>query len=221
MTVGFLLHTKNTGDHIIVDEAIRPCFWADFSQLLDKTPTGSPIVRQEGNRIGCVQISMKPEEKTVKRRDFLKMSAALTLIPATGFASEGQFEVTRTTAEWRALLTDFEFSVMREEATERAHTSPLNAEKRDGVFHCKGCELALYESKTKYESGTGWPSFYESLPDAVRTKEDNSFFSRRTEVHCRRCGSHLGHIFNDGPKPTGKRHCLNGVSLTFQPASVG
>lgn len=156
----------------------------------------------------------------MKRRDFLKMSAALTLIPATGFASEGQFEVVRTKAEWRELLTDFEFSVMREEATERRNTSPLNQEKRVGVFHCKGCDLPLYESKTKYESGTGWPSFYAALPNAVRTKADNTLFMKRTEVHCRRCGSHLGHIFNDGPEPTGKRHCLNGVSLTFKPAEA-
>lgn len=156
----------------------------------------------------------------MKRRDFLKMSAALTLIPATGFASEEQFEVVRTKAEWQELLTDFEYQVMREEATERRHTSPLNGEKRVGVYHCKGCDLPLYESKTKYESGTGWPSFYEALPDAVRTKADNTLFMRRTEVHCRRCGSHLGHIFEDGPKPTGKRHCLNGVSLVFKPAEA-
>lgn len=156
----------------------------------------------------------------MKRRDFLKMSAALTLIPATGFASDETFEVVRTKAEWRALLTDFEYQVMREEATERRYTSPLNDEKRVGIYHCKGCDLPLYESDTKYESGTGWPSFYQALPDAVRTKPDNTLFMRRTEVHCRRCGSHLGHIFDDGPKPTGKRHCLNGVSLVFKPAEA-
>lgn len=156
----------------------------------------------------------------MKRRDFLKMSAALSLVPVTGFASDGSFEVTRTKAEWKALLTDTEYLVMREEATERPNTSPLNLEKRVGVFHCKGCDLPLYESSTKYDSKTGWPSFYESLPDAVGTKPDNTLFTTRTEVHCRRCGSHLGHIFNDGPEPTGKRHCLNGVSLSFKPAKA-
>lgn len=156
----------------------------------------------------------------MKRRNFLKISAALSLVPVTGFAADGSFEVTRTQAEWKALLTETEYLVMREEATERPNTSPLNLEKRVGVFRCKGCDLPLYESSTKYDSKTGWPSFYESLPDAVRTKPDNTLFTTRTEVHCRRCGSHLGHIFNDGPEPTGKRHCLNGVSLSFKPASA-
>nr|WP_306258606.1 peptide-methionine (R)-S-oxide reductase MsrB [Pararhizobium sp. IMCC21322] len=156
----------------------------------------------------------------MKRRDFLKISAAFSLVPVTGFASDGPFEVTRTKAEWKALLTETEYLVMREEETERPNTSPLNLEMRVGVFHCKGCDLPLYESSTKYDSKTGWPSFYESLPDAVGTKPDNTFFTTRTEVHCRRCGSHLGHIFNDGPEPTGKRHCLNGVSLSFKPAKA-
>lgn len=131
-------------------------------------------------------------------------------------AAEGQFEVTRTEAEWRAMLTEVEYAVMREEKTETAFSSPLNGETRDGTYHCKGCDLPVYSSAHKYDSGTGWPSFWQSLPDAVRTKPDNSFFVTRTEVHCRRCGSHLGHIFDDGPQPTGKRHCLNGVSLIFR-----
>ncbi|MEZ5732659.1 MAG: peptide-methionine (R)-S-oxide reductase MsrB [Paracoccaceae bacterium] len=129
-----------------------------------------------------------------------------------------RFEVERSEAEWRSLLTPAQFSVLREEATERPFTSPLNDEKREGTFHCAGCDLALYPSKTKYDSGTGWPSFYDPLPNAVGTKADWGILGRRTEVHCRRCGGHLGHVFNDGPKPTGKRYCMNGVAMTFKPA---
>ncbi|PLW75016.1 peptide-methionine (R)-S-oxide reductase MsrB [Cohaesibacter celericrescens] len=153
----------------------------------------------------------------MNRRMFL-MSGAAALLAKPAFADEGAFEITRTDAEWQSLLSDFEFKVMRQEETERAGSSPLNMEKRAGIYDCKGCELPLYDAATKYDSGTGWPSFYQSLPNAVGTKLDNSWFSTRTEVHCRRCGSHLGHIFDDGPQPTGKRHCLNGVSLTFRPA---
>jgi peptide-methionine (R)-S-oxide reductase len=135
-------------------------------------------------------------------------------------AGAGSFEVTRTKAEWKAMLSDLEYHVMREEGTERAFTSPLNDEKRAGLYQCRGCEQALYPSQTKYDSGTGWPSFYEPLPDAVATKSDRKLFMLRTEVHCDRCGSHLGHVFDDGPPPTGKRHCLNGVALVFVPASA-
>jgi len=130
-------------------------------------------------------------------------------------ANTGPFEITRTEAQWRALLTDTEFAVMREEQTEAPFSSPLDTETRAGTYHCKGCDLPLYASAHKYDSGTGWPSFWQSLPDAVGTRPDNTFFTTRTEAHCRRCGSHLGHIFDDGPAPTGKRHCLNGVSLNF------
>ena len=118
----------------------------------------------------------------------------------------------------RRLLSEEQFLVLRQEETEKPFTSPLNDEKRAGNFHCAGCDLAVYSSAAKYDSGTGWPSFYESLPDSIGTKEDNTLFTTRTEVHCRRCGGHFGHIFEDGPPPTGMRHCLNGVALTFRPA---
>ncbi|WP_380052053.1 peptide-methionine (R)-S-oxide reductase MsrB [Falsihalocynthiibacter sp. SS001] len=150
----------------------------------------------------------------MKRRTLL--AGLIATASTRALAADGSFEVTRTDAEWRALLTDVEYAVMRDEKTEKAFSSPLDKETREGIYYCKGCGLALYSSKQKYDSGTGWPSFWKSLPNAVRTKPDNSFFMKRTEVHCRRCGSHLGHIFDDGPPPTGKRHCLNGVSLNFQ-----
>lgn len=130
------------------------------------------------------------------------------------------FEIQKSDEEWRSVLSKAQYKILREEGTERPFTSPLLAEKRVGNFHCAGCDLAVYPSSTKYKSGTGWPSFYESLPNAIGTKEDRSFFSLRTEVHCRRCGGHFGHIFDDGPAPTGKRHCLNGLSLTFKPTAA-
>jgi peptide-methionine (R)-S-oxide reductase len=130
------------------------------------------------------------------------------------------FEVTKTDAEWKALLPPAAYETLRHEATERPNSSPLTNEHRKGVFACAGCDLAVYDSSTKFESGTGWPSFWDHLPDAIGTKEDNSLFSTRTEVHCRRCGGHLGHVFDDGPKPTGLRYCMNGVALGFKPASA-
>ena len=156
----------------------------------------------------------------MNRRHLIFTGLAASLTPSLLRAAEGKFEVTRSKAEWQAMLSDLEYEVMREEGTERAFTSPLDGEKRAGQFLCKGCDLPLYASETKYDSGTGWPSFYQALPGAVKTKEDRRLFSVRTEVHCRRCGSHLGHIFDDGPQPTGKRHCLNGVSLVFQPSAA-
>ena len=116
------------------------------------------------------------------------------------------------------MLTDLQYRVTREEGTERAGTSPLDANYADGTYFCRGRDLALYSSDAKFDSGTGWPSFWESLPGAIGTKADRRLLSVRTECHCRRCGSHLGHIFDDGPAPTGKRHCLNGASLVFRAA---
>jgi peptide-methionine (R)-S-oxide reductase len=126
--------------------------------------------------------------------------------------------VTHTDEEWRQKLTPEQYNVLRKEGTERAGTSPLNQEKRRGTFLCAGCDLPLFSSDTKYESGTGWPSFWKPLENAVGTTEDRSWFMTRTEVHCRRCGGHLGHVFTDGPRPTGLRYCMNGVAMTFKPA---
>ncbi|MEJ8573047.1 peptide-methionine (R)-S-oxide reductase MsrB [Microbaculum marinum] len=128
------------------------------------------------------------------------------------------FPYSKTDAEWRKLLTPAQYRVLREEGTERAGSSPLDHEKRAGTFHCAGCDQALFASKTKYDSGTGWPSFYAPLPGAVGTKPDPGIFGTRTEVHCSNCGGHLGHVFDDGPAPTGKRYCMNGIAMTFQAA---
>jgi peptide-methionine (R)-S-oxide reductase len=160
------------------------------------------------------------------RRDSFKSAAlsfaALSLGAGWGKAAAPAetFEVTKTDAEWKALLSPAAYATLRHEATERAGTSPLVNEHRKGVFNCAGCDLPLYDSSTKYESGTGWPSFWEPLPNAIGTKADNTFFTTRTEVHCRRCGGHLGHVFDDGPKPTGLRYCMNGVALSFVPAAA-
>lgn len=156
----------------------------------------------------------------MNRRTFLTITAATAAFPAALPAAEGGFAVKRTDAEWRATLSDLEYEVMRRNGTERAFSSPLNANKAAGMYHCRGCDQALYSSETKFDSGTGWPSFWQPLPDAVATQPDRGFFTVRTEVHCDRCGSHLGHVFDDGPPPTGKRHCLNGVSLVFRPAAA-
>jgi peptide-methionine (R)-S-oxide reductase len=129
------------------------------------------------------------------------------------------FPVEKTEAEWRALLSPEAFRVLRQHGTERPGTSPLNAEKRPGVFACAGCGTQLFEASTKYESGTGWPSFYAPIEGAVGTTTDRSFFMVRTEVHCATCGGHLGHVFPDGPPPTGQRYCMNGVSLAFRPSA--
>jgi peptide-methionine (R)-S-oxide reductase len=134
-------------------------------------------------------------------------------------ASNENFEVTHTEAEWRALLSPNAYAVLREQATERAFTSPLDHEKRQGIFACAGCALDLFSSETKFDSGTGWPSFYKPLPHAVTENKDFLLGFARDEVHCRRCGGHLGHVFDDGPPPTGLRYCMNGVALAFKPTA--
>jgi peptide-methionine (R)-S-oxide reductase len=127
------------------------------------------------------------------------------------------YEVTKTDAEWKKILSPAAYDVLRHEDTEPPFSSPLNKEHRKGIFACAGCALDLYSSDTKFDSGTGWPSFWKPLENAVLTKTDTSMFMTRTEVHCRRCGGHLGHVFDDGPKPTGLRYCMNGVAMTFKP----
>jgi peptide-methionine (R)-S-oxide reductase len=169
------------------------------------------------------------------RRQFLAASgglgaAALVIgvLPkfatSTALVSEASaaevFEVTHSDSEWRAMLSPEQYEILRKEGTERAYSSPLNNEHREGMFVCAGCNLPLFSSSTKFDSGTGWPSFWAPLDNAVATSQDRSFGVVREEVHCRRCGGHLGHVFDDGPKPTGLRYCMNGLALTFVPRTV-
>lgn len=165
------------------------------------------------------------------RRDFglasIGLAAAAASLRATrthaneddmaATTSEAPFEITKTPEEWRKTLTPEQYYVLREHGTERAGSSPLDKNYAEGIYECAGCALPLFSSETKFNSGTGWPSFYKPLDNAVGTKSDRSFFMTRTEVHCRRCGGHLGHVFEDGPPPTGLRYCMNGVALTFVP----
>ena len=149
----------------------------------------------------------------------LQVGSALLISSATArAASGGRYEVTKSDAEWRRILTPDQYYVLRGHGTEYSGSSPLDREKRKGIFHCAACDLALYSSEAKFDSGTGWPSFWQPLPHAIGTSDDRSLFSVRTEVHCRRCGGHLGHVFNDGPAPTGLRYCMNGVAMKFKPA---
>ncbi|MDJ0570396.1 MAG: peptide-methionine (R)-S-oxide reductase MsrB [Pleurocapsa sp. MO_192.B19] len=131
--------------------------------------------------------------------------------------SENQYEIQKTEQEWKENLTPEQFRVLRKHGTERAGTSPLDKVYEEGTYLCAGCGQPLFSSDTKYNSGTGWPSFYQPLENAIGTNVDRSLFMTRTEVHCSRCGGHLGHVFSDGPKPTGQRYCMNGVSLEFIP----
>jgi peptide-methionine (R)-S-oxide reductase len=162
----------------------------------------------------------------MKRRDLLLggacVAAAVAVPPLlrSSRAASETFEVTHSDDEWKRLLTPAQFQVLRKHGTERPFTSALNDEHRTGVFHCAACDLPLFRSETKFDSGTGWPSFYAPIEDAVRTSNDFSMILPRTEAHCRRCGGHLGHVFDDGPPPTGKRYCMNGVALKFAPAAA-
>lgn len=173
--------------------------------------------------------------KTLSRRDLGFGAAAFSLAACTGTTTRAS-EMMQTKnmakdmkmsntdwanmseADWKAQLTDMEFNVLRKEGTERAGSSSFNSEKREGTFVCKGCALPLFKSEAKYESGTGWPSFYAPIDGAVGTKIDRKLFMSRTEYHCSRCGGHQGHVFKDGPKPTGLRYCNNGIALDFVPA---
>lgn len=147
--------------------------------------------------------------------------AALGAVIGTGAAraagTDAKFEITKSKEEWQKLLTADQYYVLREHGTERPGSSPLDKVYDPGMYHCAGCDLPLFSSETKYDSRTGWPSFWKPLDNAIGTKTDISFFMVRTEVHCRRCGGHLGHVFEDGPKPTGLRYCMNGVAMKFVP----
>jgi peptide-methionine (R)-S-oxide reductase len=164
----------------------------------------------------------------MNRRYFLESSAVIigtTFLvrninwgSANMTTSQSNFEITKTEQEWRTTLTPEQFRVLRKHGTEPAFTSPLDKEYAEGTFMCAGCEQPLFTSETKFNSGTGWPSFYQPIDGAIATTVDRSFFMTRTEVHCSRCGGHLGHVFNDGPAPTGKRYCMNGAAMEFIPA---
>jgi peptide-methionine (R)-S-oxide reductase len=156
-------------------------------------------------------------------RRILLASAALAAVfgfrwlrPDDARAAE-KFEIEKTPEEWRKQLTPMQYHILREEGTERPFSSPLLKEHRKGTFACAGCDLPLFSSETKYDSGTGWPSFWQPLPNAVGERKDSTLGMVRTEIHCRRCGGHLGHVFDDGPKPTGLRYCMDGFALTFKP----
>lgn len=166
----------------------------------------------------------------MERRKFLGLCAGTAAIGTMGYAmglfskveaaAKGDFPHQLTEAQWREKLTDAEFRVLRKEGTEPSRSSPLDAEKRDGVFVCKGCANELYSSADKFDSGTGWPSFTQPIrPEAIGTSKDFKLILPRTEVHCANCGGHLGHVFDDGPEPTGLRYCMNGIAMNFIPAA--
>ena len=158
----------------------------------------------------------------ITKRSFIEMlllGFAGTALSSISAVAKEIKKLVLSEAEWRKRLTPEQFRVLRKEGTEYAFTSPLNNEKRKGVYHCAGCDLPLFNSETKYDSGTGWPSFYDVIPGHIGTKTDYVLFYPRTEYHCARCGGHHGHVFKDGPKPTGLRYCNNGVALTFKPAT--
>lgn len=163
----------------------------------------------------------------MSRRNFGRVGLAAVVAGLAGsrfFAEAGEaavkFEITKSEEEWRKLLTPQQFYVLRKRGTERAFSSPLDKVYEPGIYNCAGCDLPVYSSETKFNSGTGWPSFWKPLDNAIGTSVDRTLFTTRTEVHCRRCGGHLGHVFEDGPKPTGLRYCMNGVALKFVPKTA-
>lgn len=164
----------------------------------------------------------------INRRSLLQASGLLLGTSALSFvfradnataSNDGEFEIIKTEEEWRSLLTPQQFRILRQHGTERPGTSPLNHNHEAGTYTCAGCTSAVFASDTKFDSGTGWPSFYAPIEGGIGTSVDRSMFMVRTEVHCATCGGHLGHVFNDGPQPTGKRYCINGAALEFVPAS--
>jgi peptide-methionine (R)-S-oxide reductase len=164
-----------------------------------------------------------------RRQFFVVLGSALALGPVVAWlvrpapsaaASPGNFPVQKSDGDWRSQLSRQQYRVLRGHGTEAPYSSPLDREKRRGTFACAGCGHPLFSSDTKFDSGTGWPSFWQPLPGAVGTSVDRSLFMVRTEVHCAQCGGHLGHVFNDGPDPTGLRYCMNGVAMTFIPGTT-
>jgi peptide-methionine (R)-S-oxide reductase len=176
------------------------------------------LLTGEGILIDSVELG---ETTMIARRHFLlgatgAAALAFAITPKSGARAAQAFAVSFTDDEWRKRLTADQYTVLRQAGTERPYTSPLNKEKRRGTFACAGCDQDLFSSTTKFESGTGWPSFWATLDKAVGTEDDRTFGMVRTAVHCGRCGGHLGHVFDDGPKPTGLRYCMNGIAMTFK-----
>jgi peptide-methionine (R)-S-oxide reductase len=193
----------------------------------DGTPS-HPEAAHRRTYISIVAALLDEVAMTFDRRRFLSFASlgvvGSALLGSCGSEDAAQaaehYPVQMSEAAWRQKLGPEAFAVLRKAGTERPFSSPLNNEHRSGIFACKGCDNSLYSSKTKFDSGTGWPSFWDHLPDAIGERVDHSLLMLRTEVHCARCGGHLGHVFNDGPKPTGLRYCMNGVAMVFHPGKA-